>query len=99
MAEGSDAPQRAALPATLHDDDQPAAKVETFAARLTVAQKYASTELYGRAQQDPVALAALVLPELDRKKIIKVSGAIDYSTEVTCVIVAKVSDRPSLMAL
>ncbi|CAK0873699.1 unnamed protein product [Prorocentrum cordatum] len=71
----------------------PQPKVETFAARLTIAQRFAPNETFGHAQQNPLTLPALVLPELDCKRVVKTKRAISYGTEVSCVIIGMASEK------
>eukprot|EP00959_Pyramimonas_sp_CCMP1952_P247293 5169270-Pyramimonas_sp.AAC.1 len=54
--------------------------------------------MYGRAQRDPLSLPALVFDSAQCKSILKVKGAIDYSTEVTCVVILKEESRATLMS-
>lgn len=67
---GDTAPKRASLPTTLTDDTAALEKVATFTGRLTISGKFAANELFGRARQEPLALAALVFDSATCKRIL-----------------------------
>ena len=83
------------LPDGVKDDAAAAepSSLTTSQFRLAVTRDFAADDLYARAAQRPVALAALIFNTELQKVVLKTKGALNYESEITCLIITKASDE------
>eukprot|EP00959_Pyramimonas_sp_CCMP1952_P144537 3025397-Pyramimonas_sp.AAC.1 len=96
---GPSPPRGAGLPEGIVDDTpvQTAATLETAQVRLTVARDYAADDLFTRAAQRPASLADLIFNAELQKMVLKVKGALNYESELTCLFIMKKSPLEKFM--